>query len=91
LGAVDADAAVAADTQHIPEAEGFELGAQVGVDAIDLIAIDLITGDPPGRQPGLDSTRDHRGGQCGFGGELDLLGHPGRRRRSGSAAQLRGR
>jgi hypothetical protein len=32
-GAVDADAAVAADIQHIAELEGFEVGAQVGIDA----------------------------------------------------------
>jgi len=53
-GAVDGDATVAADAQHVAH---------------------LVGGDPPCRQPALNSPGDHRCGQGGFGGELDLVGH----------------
>jgi hypothetical protein len=47
--AAEWDAVVAGDGQHVAQAESLDTGAERGI-----VAVDLITGDPPGRHAGCD-------------------------------------
>jgi hypothetical protein len=64
---------VAGDRQHIPDAAGLQLGSQVGVGAVDLVA-----GHPRGRDVRVQRAADHPGRQGRLGRKPNLVGDTGR-------------
>jgi len=71
-GATEADRVVAGHRQHVADASALQLGPQLGVGAVD-----LVTGDPGRRDPGVQRTADHLGGQGRLGHKPDLIGDAG--------------
>ena len=71
-GAAEAHGVVAGDRQHVADLAGFQLGSQLGVGAVDLVAC-----DPAGRDPGVQRAADHGRGQGRLGREPDLVGDAG--------------
>src|SRR4030095_5571077 len=63
---------VTGDRQHVTDAAGLQLGAQPRVGAVDLVA-----GDPGGRDAGVQRAGEHLTGQGRLGGEPDLVGDAG--------------
>jgi hypothetical protein len=72
-GATEWHAMVAGDRQHIADLASLQLGAQPGVGAVD-----LVTGDPGRRNPGVQRTGDPGRGQRRLGRKPDLIGDAGR-------------
>ena len=64
--------------QHLPDAAGLQLGSQLGVGAVDLVA-----GHPGRRHPGVQRPRQHPPGQGGLGREPHLVGDTRRLRAVG--------
>ena len=71
-GATEADRVVAGHRRHVADASALQLGPQLGVGAVD-----LVTGDPGRRDPGVQRTADHLGGQGRLGHKPDLIGDAG--------------
>jgi hypothetical protein len=74
IGHLHPHRAVGADAQHVADAPLLQPLAQLGIDAVDLIA-----SHPARRHTGLEGGGDHLHGQGRFGGELDLVGNTGGR------------
>ena len=71
-GATEADRVVAGHRQHVPDASALQLGPQLGVGTVN-----LVTGDPGRRDPSVQRTADHLGGQSRLGRKPDLVGDTG--------------
>jgi hypothetical protein len=61
-------------------------GAEFGV-----VAVDLVTGHPAGRDSGIQGGVDHLQRECRLGGELDVVGDAGAGARSGKPVHDFGR
>lgn len=59
------DASVTAHRQHVADLPGVQYVPQIRVGAIDLVDGHSGIGDP-----GVESTLEQSGGECGFGGEV---------------------
>jgi len=68
------DGAVGANAEHVAASQFVQGGAQPRIGAVDLVGR-----HPPCRYAGAEGTSDHVGGQRGFRGEADVVGHPGSR------------
>jgi hypothetical protein len=63
----------AGDGQDMADATLFQLVAEAGIGAVDLVA-----GHPPGGHSGVEDPDDHLPGQGRLGRELHILGDSGR-------------
>ena len=85
-GAAKADHLVAGHRQHVAHPAGRKSGPQTRVGAVD-----LVTGDPRRRDPGVQRPADHGRGQGRLGRKANLVGDAGRLQAVRSLVQDLGR